>query len=212
MSANPANRSSARARLIAIGVVGAVLIVIAATGVLRHETVDTAAIEKARATIEASGCTLTTVRAVPNKRDHSDVTSPDATMPEWNTDPPTSGPHYGEPAVYGIYTDPVQQARLVHNLEHGAVFIQYGAKVSAADIAAITAFYSGHQSGTVVAPYPRLGRTIALGAWIAGSGRGTGVLARCQTFDEKAFSAFFDAFQFKGNERFPPSSMRPGST
>jgi hypothetical protein len=206
------NRPSARGRLVAIGLTGAVLVVIAATGFLRHDTVDTPTIEKARAVLEGAGCTLTTVRAVPNERDHSDVTSPDQVMPQWNTDPPTSGPHYGEPAVYGIYTDPVQQARLVHNLEHGAVFIQYGARVPKADIAAITAFYASHQAGTVVAPYPALGTTIALGAWIAGSGRGTGVLGRCPAFHEKAFEVFFDTFQFKGNERFPASSMQPGST
>ena len=206
-----ANRPSARGRLVAIGLTGAVLVVIAASGYLRKDTVDTPTIERVRTAFEAAGCTLTTVRAIPNKRDHSDVTSPDQIMPQWNTDPPTSGPHYYEPAVYGIYTEPVQQARLVHNLEHGAVFIQYGPGVSAADIAAITTFYASHEPGTIVAPYPKLARTIALGAWIAGNGRGTGVLGRCSAFHQTAFTTFFDDFQFKGNERFPPSSMQPGT-
>ena len=203
---------STRARLIAIGVAGAVVVVlVAATGFLREDSVDTPAIERARTTLEAAGCTLTTVPAVSNARDHSDVSSPGAVMPQWNTDPPTSGPHYGETAVYGIYTDPVQQARLVHNLEHGGAFIQYGDRVTAADVAALTAFYRDHEPGTVVAPYPKLGERIALGAWIRGSGRGTGVLGLCPGFVEPAFSTFFDTFQFKGNEDFPPSSMKPGS-
>ena len=206
-----ANRPSARGRLIAIAVAGLVLVAISATGFLRHDTVDTPTIDRARATLEAAGCTLKTVRAVPNRRDHSDVTSPDQVMPQWNTDPPTSGPHYGQTVVYGIYTDPVQQARLVHNLEHGAVFIQYGRLVSTRDVAAVTAFYAHHETGTVVAPYPKLGRKIALGAWIAGSGRGTGVLGLCPAFDDKAFSTFLSTFQFKGNERFPSSSMQPGN-
>lgn len=195
-----------------MGVAGAIVVgLIAASGLLREDSVDTPTIDRARTAIEAAGCTLTTVPAVPNQRDHSDVTSPDEVMPQWNTDPPTSGPHYGETAVYGLYTEPLQQARVVHNLEHGAVFVQYGSGVSDRDVAAITAFYGKHEAGTLVAPYPGLGSKIALGAWVRGSGRGTGVLARCTRFDEKAFSTFFDAFQFKGNEDFPSSSMTPGS-
>jgi len=195
-----------------MGVAGAVVVALAgATTFLRDDADDTPAIDEARASIAASGCTLTTVPAVPNKRDHSDVESPDQVMPQWNTDPPTSGPHYGETAVYGIYTEPLEQARLVHNLEHGAVFIQYGPGVSASDVAGITAFYRNHAEGTIVAPYPKLGGQIALGAWVRGSGRGTGVLARCRSYDQKAFTTFFEAFQFKGNEDFPPNQMQPGS-
>ena len=207
------NTPSTRTRLIAMAVAGAVVVgAVAALGFLRNDSVDTPTIDRVRAGMEAAGCTLTTARAVPNARDHSDVSSPDAIMPQWNTDPPTSGPHYGQPAVYGIFTEPLQQARVVHNLEHGAVFVQYGKAVSAVDVGAITRFYGDHEPGTLVAPYPKLGRTIALGAWVRGEGRGTGILARCHAFDEKAFAAFFDAFQFRGNEDFPPSAMQPGST
>ena len=39
---------------------------------------------------------------------------------------------------------------------------------------------------------------------------GTAYLAKCTAFDETAFSAFFDAYQFQGPERFPPDSLLPG--
>lgn len=190
----------------------AALAIVAVTGFLRKDSVDTPAIDRTRATLEAAGCTLTTVPAVANARDHSDVSSPDDVIAQWNTDPPTSGPHYRETAVYGIYTDPIQQARVIHNLEHGAVFVQYGSGVSSKDVAAITAFYRGHENGTIVAPYPKLGTRIALGAWVRGSGRGTGVLGLCRSFDPKVFSTYFETFQFKGNEDFPSSSMQPGDS
>ncbi len=166
----------------------------------------------ARAALEAAGCTLTVVKAADNSPDHSDVPEPD-TKVDWNTFPPTNGPHYGIPAVFGAYDTPLEQTRVVHNLEHGGVYIQYGSKVPPATVAQLKSFYEGHQDGTLLAPLPALGTTIALGAWVAPDGgyrRGQGYLAKCETFDEQAYAAFFDAYQFKGPERFPASAMRPG--
>ncbi len=166
----------------------------------------------ARLALEEAGCTLTVVKALDNASDHSDVRTPDA-KPEWNTFPPTNGPHYGVAAVYGAFDAPLDQARVVHNLEHGAVYIQYGSEVPPETVDRLKAFYDEHQDGTLLAPLPELGTTIALGAWVAPDGgfrRGQGYLAECETFDQAAYAAFFDAYQFKGPERFPASAMRPG--
>lgn len=179
--------------------------------------VDSAKAETAKTALEQAGCTLTVVKALRNASDHSDVPTPD-TKPKWNTFPPTNGPHYGETALFGAYDEPLQQARVVHNLEHGGVYIQYGKDVPEATVAQLEGFYDDHQNGTLLAPLPELGATIALGAWVApdnsGAGRadrGEGYLAKCTTFDEAAYAAFFDAYQFKGPERFPASAMAPGS-
>ncbi len=171
----------------------------------------------ARAELEAAGCTLQVVPGVLNKSDHSDVPTPDTISPLWNTDPPTSGPHYGTPALFGTYDTPLQLARAVHNLEHGGVYILYGSKIDAAEVDELRRFATRHPEGTLLAPLPRLRRTIALGAWITPSGsvhgnqRGKGVLARCPSYDDKAFGAFLDAYQFYGPERFPPSALAPGN-
>jgi hypothetical protein len=169
-----------------------------------------------RAALEAAGCTLTVMPAVANESDHSDFPDPDARSPKWNTDPPTSGPHYGQTVIYGVYTEPPQIGRLVHNLEHGAAYILYGEGVSAATVQKLRTFYDEHTRGTILAPYPRLGNKIALGAWVdpgldeAKSDRGSGVLATCGSFDDNAFDAFLSAYQFKGPERFPADSLLPG--
>jgi len=171
----------------------------------------------AKAALEQAGCTLTVVKALKNASDHSDVPTPD-TKPTWNTFPPTNGPHYGETALFGAYDESLQQARVVHNLEHGGVYVQYGKDVPEATVAQLKGFYDDHQNGTLLAPLPGLGRTIALGAWVAPDNsvagrtdRGNGYLAKCTTYDEAAFAAFFDAYQFKGPERFPAGAMAPGS-
>lgn len=43
----------------------------------------------------------------------------------YNSDPPTSGPHYAEPASAGFYDEAPPDEQLVHSLEHGYVIISY---------------------------------------------------------------------------------------
>lgn len=43
----------------------------------------------------------------------------------YNTDPPTSGPHYDPSADPGIYDEPIPDGYLIHSLEHGYVIISH---------------------------------------------------------------------------------------
>jgi len=166
-----------------------------------------------RADLVAAGCRLQAVDAQPGR--HS--LGPDETA-KWNTDPPTSGPHFGfdqnqnnGTVIWGAYEEPLQLARVVHNLEHGGIYIFYGDDVPEATIAQLRGFYDDHEKGTLLAPYPKLGDEIALGAWVSEGEDAKGYLAKCPAFDETAFSAFFSGFQFKGPERFPAGSLLPGN-
>ena len=206
-------------RLLAIGAGSiAVLLAIVAAVALLGLGGDEASAAEVRTNLEAAGCKMKVVEAVANISNHSDFPDPEARSKDWNTDPPTSGPHYGQTIIYGSYRDPIDIGRVLHNLEHGAVYILFGDKVPEKTIAQLQEFYDGHESGTVLAPYAKLGNKIALGAWVVpglpekSNDRGSGVLATCTRFDENAYSAFFDAFQFKGPESplFRPSDMSPG--
>lgn len=170
--------------------------------------------EDARKSLGAAGCSLQEIQAQPGQH----TLGPDETA-KWNTDPPTSGPHFGFNAdgsvgtvIWGAYDEPVQLARVVHNLEHGGVYIFYGDDVSDDVVAQLRAFYDSHETGTILAPYPKLGDEIALGAWVAeeDGSAATGYLAKCDSFDEGAYGDFFSAFQFKGPERFPRDALLPG--
>jgi hypothetical protein len=177
-----------------------------------------ASADDAIASLEEAGCTVTVKQAVANVSSHSDFPDPESTSPKWNTDPPTTGPHFGQTIAYGSYTDPIDIGRVVHNLEHGAVYILYGSGVPATTVTQLQEFYGDHPNGTVLAPYAKLKKQIALGAWVvpglpqASNDRGSGVLAKCDEFDEDAFAAFFEAFQFKGPESplLRPTDMQPG--
>ena len=163
------------------------------------------------AALETAGCTLTTKPARPGT--HS-IATPTGTSTEWNTNPPTSGPHYEIPVIWGAYAEPVNMGQLVHNLEHGGIYILYGPRVPDSTVAGLKSFYDEHTRGTILAPLPSLGDQIALGAWTTEDAddptRGTAHLAKCTSFDETAFAAFFDDFQFQGPERFPADTLLPG--
>lgn len=53
---------------------------------------------------------------------HIDVGQPHEA---YNSNPPTSGPHYAEPAKGGFYEEAPPDEQLVHNLEHGYVILWY---------------------------------------------------------------------------------------
>ena len=160
-----------------------------------------------RADLEAAGCTLQTAKALEGA--HS-VRDPGGTSGKWNTDPPTTGPHYAVAAIFGIYEEEVEIARVLHNLEHGGIYILYGDQVSEATVDELRAFYDDHKTGTIMAPLDRLGDKFALGAWVVDGDTNKGFVAKCTEFDDGATSAFFDALQFRGPERFDPSDLQPG--
>jgi Protein of unknown function (DUF3105) len=189
-----------------VGLVAALGVAAAALGFVGGGggTTDTAGL---RAAFKKAGCTLTVAPALQGV--HS-ITDPSKTSPKWNTDPPTSGPHYSIPAVFGIYEEPIELARLVHNLEHGGIYILYGKDVPETTVDQLRSFYEGHKTGTIMAPLDRLGDKFALGAWVVDGDTHSGFLAKCRTFHENAVGTFFRSLQFRGPERFDPSQLRPG--
>jgi hypothetical protein len=147
--------------------------------------------------------------------------TPDAKV-NYNSFPPSSGPHYAQWAPWGLYEDPIKQTILVHNLEHGGIVIQYGSGVSDSDVRKLQSFFQDDPNGLVVAPYPRLGKEFALTAWnappydrteedVADVDAGNGYVMTCTRFDRGAFEEFRDERRGKGGERFPVDELVPGS-
>jgi hypothetical protein len=160
-----------------------------------------------RSTLASAGCTLQVAKALAGV--HS-ITNPSDTSPKWNTDPPTSGPHYAVPAIFGRYEEQLEPARVVHNLEHGGIFILYGDGVPDSTVQQLIDYYDDHKTGTIMAPLNRLGDEFALGAWVVDGKLDNGFLAKCTTYDENAVSTFFDMLQFRGPERYDPTQLQPG--
>ncbi len=114
---------------------------------------------------------------------------------QYNSVPPTSGPHWDSSAPWGVYTTPVPNERQVHNLEHGGVLIQYKSE-DAGLISQLEQFAKRQVSYPcylVVAPYPNMSTTIAVTAW--------GVRETMETYDEAKLQAFADAYRNRGPEQ-----------
>jgi hypothetical protein len=149
-------------------------------------------------TIRAAGGTLQTFKS--EGRNHVQSLDEDV---DYKTDPPTSGPHYFSPAVWGIYDRPLNQVQAVHNLEHGGIVIQYGDDIPQAEVQKIADFYRDDPNGMLVAPLPRLGDEIALTAWTH--------MAKVPRFDQEAFEAFRDTYRGEGPEPFDVDDLQPGT-
>jgi hypothetical protein len=117
----------------------------------------------------------------------------------YNSDPPTSGPHYPTPAETGFYEEAPADEYLVHNLEHGHVLIWYNcsglteadctalkndirAVMSRAGVSLITA-----TSKVSAVPRPTMQTRITLTSW--------GRMQRLDAFDAAAILRFIKAFR-----------------
>lgn len=69
--------------------------------------------------------------------------------------PPAGGPHYVNPLPGGVYSDPVDDGRVIHSLEHGLVWITYrpGA-ISDGDLKALRELVEGRKRDVVLSPRP----------------------------------------------------------
>jgi hypothetical protein len=47
----------------------------------------------------------------------------------YNSNPPTSGDHYANPANWGVFSEELKDEQVLHNLEHGGVWISYNCSV-----------------------------------------------------------------------------------
>lgn len=124
----------------------------------------------------------------------------------YNSNPPTSGPHYATPADTGFYPAPLETEQVVHNLEHGQIVIWYSSDLSAQDQDLVEEITEDERAATVAVPYdidPKY--KLVLTAWNAGEGKddnGTGILEGCTDISQEAVNEFRAAYQGKGPEPF----------
>lgn len=127
--------------------------------------------------------------------------------PDYNSNPPTSGWHYGgdwlQPQVY----DQAQPDELmVHSLEHGMVVIHYREGLEPSTVAKLvdlTGRLNQQSACAVLVPRPvaRLDVPIAVTAWTK--------LLELRAFDEQAITSFFVKYVGQGPEKLCPVLTAP---
>ncbi len=207
-------------RLILAVVAGAVLLALVVGGIVFAATRDSGG-------AEAGGvCEVTTYQA--QGQEHVPPTEINLNEFDYNSWPPTSGPHNPQTAVFGEYTEPVSFQNYLHNQEHGGVTIQYGSNVPDDVVQRLTSWYRVDPRGIIVAPLPTSGKAaglqdvIVMTAWTAEHENENdptsrivsqeGHLAKCSTFDEDAFDDFLDDYRAKGPEPFALDDLMPGGS
>ncbi len=173
--------------------------------------------EKVREAMVAAGCTFESEDAKPFKDEQVHV--PEGTTVTWPTDPPAGGPHYGETAIWGFYTDPVDPRYIVHNQEHGGVVLWWGPKTPQQTVEELRAFYESDPLSMFGTQKQSLGSKVGITAWTGDQERygseenyfGVGKAARCDEFDRDAFKTFRDAYRGKGPEPVDVDVNQPGT-
>lgn len=106
----------------------------------------------------------------------------------YNSTPPTSGPHYGSLASWGIHTEPIPDELLVHNLEDGGVGVWYDCPDGCPELVSqLESVAEQYHEGVLLAPYPGMDTRIALTAWTR--------IDRFDEFDEERIARFIRAYR-----------------
>lgn len=115
---------------------------------------------------------------------------------QYQSSPPVSGEHAPGPAACGVYGAAVPEENQVHNLEHGAVAIQYQPTLEIDKIRQLEAFAEEFDTHILVAPFPQMETPIAVTSWSR--------LMPLDDVDEEAIHLYIEEFRGKGPEPNQP--------
>jgi len=117
----------------------------------------------------------------------------DGTTVSYNSNPPTSGNHYAVPATVRFYYKELPDEQLVHNLEHGHIWISYKLDLPVEAIKVLKGFSGGN---VIVTPRAKNDTDIALAAW----GRLDKFNIEVNGIDKQRVKDFISRYQNKGPE------------
>lgn len=130
-------------------------------------------------------------------RDHI---QPGALHTDYNSNPPTGGWHYGQSAQSGIYGKELPDEQILHNLEHGHIWIAYKPDLPKEQVDALAKIALGYGSKVVMVPRAANDAPIAIVAWER--------LLKLRAVDESQIKAFVDAYRGRGPENVPDSGFK----
>ncbi len=112
--------------------------------------------------------------------------------PEYNSSPPTSGDHSPTAAQCGIYTSEVPDLLQVHNLEHGAVVVQYQTDLDPSAVEALQEYARSKSSHILLAPRADLDDPVVVTSWTR--------MLRLDAADVATIDLYYEEFAFSGPE------------
>lgn len=117
-----------------------------------------------------------------------------ATHPPYNSNPPSSGSHYASPARGGFYNEPLPDEQVLHNLEHGDIWVAYRPDISDEVKETLKSFAGRY---VVVSPRSENDGEISLVAW----GRVDTFNVENKIVDEERIRDFIKRYDNRGPEK-----------
>lgn len=114
-----------------------------------------------------------------------------AERPAYNSNPPTSGGHYGQPAAWGVSYQELPDEQVIHNLEHGGIWIAYK-DIDEETRKKLEIIGKNNPGSVVVSPRSANDAPIALVAWTR--------LEKMNAYDEEKIINFIKANKNKSPE------------
>ena len=119
------------------------------------------------------------------------------THADYNSNPPTSGPHWGDDvAGAGVKTEQDPDELILHSMEHGAAVVWYRADLPQGEVEQIRAAFDAAKVGKkIMAPRAGLDVPVALTSW--------GYLLKLDAIDAEKITEFILANNDRGPEKAP---------
>ncbi|WP_110513494.1 DUF3105 domain-containing protein [Herpetosiphon llansteffanensis] len=175
--------------------IGAAILVLVVVGVILLNRGNGSEIEKV--TVAEGTTAPSTTGVVQELPDEGQQHVADGTKVEYKQNPPTSGSHWSGPAQWGLYqTNPPEDERIVHNMEHGGVIIWFKPSATSAaeneQLVKLFTALSAEQYRTILVSRENMDSKVALTAW--------NHRQLLDSVDETAIQAFFNEYILKGPE------------
>jgi hypothetical protein len=129
----------------------------------------------------------------------SDHVDQSTTVTDYNSDPPTSGNHWGSTAEWGVHEEPVANELQVHNLEHGGVVIQYNRSVPPEQVEVLREITNQCNVKLLLAPRPEMTSAVAVTSW--------GYVLHLDSVDREQIQEFIGAHVDEGPEKIQTESI-----
>lgn len=83
---------------------------------------------------------------------------------EYNSNPPSSGPHFAKAARWGFYENEIPDESVIHALEHGGIWVSYK-NVTDEEKEILKQFYKENSQSVVISPREKNDSKIAIASW-----------------------------------------------
>jgi len=113
---------------------------------------------------------------------------------EYNSNPPTSGPHFAKAPLPGFYQKEFKDEEALHGLEHGYIWISYTSAVSKETIELFRRIYQQNSGSVMVSPREGNDSPIVLASW--------GRKLKLETYDESTIFTYIKLHKNQSPEPF----------